>query len=410
MVRKDIDMRNIRFNIFKTSVSVIILALMAGVIITSCGEDKEYNPLYDDTIPPQPVTNVEITNLNGKAEVSYELPNERDLSYVLAVCEPSPGVTREVKTSIYSNKVLLEGFYLSQDFQVKLYTVDKAELKSEPVTITVHPEEPEYLTVGGTLEMAPDFGGPMITWENEYESELLLFCFAEDSLGQMKPSESFISTAQEGNYTIRGFDDTERKFGVIVQDKWQNYTDTIFYTITPKKEVELDQSKWKLFTGFKDDTDLFSGEGNFKYLKDGKTNKVWKTTYGANPPYLSYTIDLGVETTFSRVKMWHDEGSAFTGSRFKILELYGSNELESDWSAWTMIHDGPYTVVKPSGLVGKNYTEEDKEAIKNGFEIIATQGIGSFRYLRIKYIENFENRTASASCSELRIYGEVIEE
>ncbi|MCL3778949.1 DUF4959 domain-containing protein [Prolixibacteraceae bacterium JC049] len=387
-------------------INYLFISLLA-VIAISCGEEKEYGPIYGDNIAPKPVSNVEVTNLNGKAIVKYQIPNERDLAYVLAVFEPAPGIKREMKASIYSNSILLDGFYKSEEFKVDLYMVDIAELKSQPVSVNVNPDTPEYTVVGNSVAMEPDFGGPRIEWENASREEMLFFCYAADSTGKMKKVDSFVSTQEVGSYTVRGFDDTERRFAVIVQDKWHNKTDSLFSTLTPKKEIELDRDLWELYKGFKDDTDLFSDEKYFNRLRDDNYNSYWKTKYGANPSHLSYTIDLGVEATFSRIKMWHDEGAGFTGSRFKIIQLYGSNELVSEWEAWTPLHDGPYEVVKPSGLPGKNKTEEDKEALKNGFEILMKPGIGSFRYLRIKYIENFENRTASATCSELKVFGEV---
>ena len=51
------------------------------VSITSCDEEK-IGQTPTDNIPPQPISNVSVESLPGGAKISYELPQETDISYV----------------------------------------------------------------------------------------------------------------------------------------------------------------------------------------------------------------------------------------------------------------------------------------------------------------------------------------
>src|SRR3546814_10549278 len=66
----------------------IILGIAGTLLVVSACKDKNrLDPLENDGIPPEALTNVQVENLNGAAKISYTLPGDEDLLYVLAETE-----------------------------------------------------------------------------------------------------------------------------------------------------------------------------------------------------------------------------------------------------------------------------------------------------------------------------------
>src|SRR5690606_37331026 len=95
----------------------------------------------------------------GVAKVTYSILNDETLLYVKAIFESHQGVEREVKSSIYKNYIELDGFGDTNEYQVKLYAVNRSEVSSEPTSFTIRPLTPPIHTVFETLEVSEDFGG-----------------------------------------------------------------------------------------------------------------------------------------------------------------------------------------------------------------------------------------------------------
>ena len=67
-------------------------------------------PIEKDGIKPGVVTNVQVTNLPGAASITYTLPKDADLQYVLAEYSINSTTTRQAKTSRYSDTIQVDGF------------------------------------------------------------------------------------------------------------------------------------------------------------------------------------------------------------------------------------------------------------------------------------------------------------
>lgn len=131
----------------------IILALWA------CSEEsllKPYGP--DDTTPPEPITNVTYTAIPGGAKFNYVLPADQDLAYVKAIYYVN-GVEKNAMASQYETKLLIEGLPDKKEYNVKLYAVDKLNNSSQPVELTITPEESPVKVMRESLECVADFGG-----------------------------------------------------------------------------------------------------------------------------------------------------------------------------------------------------------------------------------------------------------
>src|SRR3546814_9759628 len=77
----------------------IILGIAGTLLVVSACKDKNrLDPLENDGIPPEALTNVQVENLNGAAKISYTLPGDEDLMYVLAETERSEEHTSELQS------------------------------------------------------------------------------------------------------------------------------------------------------------------------------------------------------------------------------------------------------------------------------------------------------------------------
>ena len=87
-----------------------IMALLI-VSITSCDEEK-IGQTPTDNIPPQPISNVSVESLPGGAKISYELPQETDISYVKGEYL-FQGERRITRASVYNNYMIICLLYTS---------------------------------------------------------------------------------------------------------------------------------------------------------------------------------------------------------------------------------------------------------------------------------------------------------
>ena len=116
-----------------------VIPLILMVFLGACKRNDGFNaPVSTDKTKPGVVTNIKVKNLNGAAYITYNLPNSPNLLYVLAQYNINGKTVRQTKASYYSDTVLVDGFAKSQDYQVTLWSVSRANIQSDPVTVTVH--------------------------------------------------------------------------------------------------------------------------------------------------------------------------------------------------------------------------------------------------------------------------------
>src|SRR3546814_19856518 len=140
-------------NTFKISLGI------AGTLLvgSACKDKNRLDPFENDGIPPEALTNVQVENLNGAAKISYTLPGDEDLLYVLAETEALRGKI-QAKSSLYSNNVLIEGFGETKAREVTLYAVDRGENRSEPVTVTINPLTTPIQILRNPADIKKDLG------------------------------------------------------------------------------------------------------------------------------------------------------------------------------------------------------------------------------------------------------------
>lgn len=393
-----------------TSIAGVITLL--SVFTISCSEDRVgQNPTNKTS--PQAVTNVQTESLPGGAKISYDLPNETDISYVM--CEYMfKGEKMVARSSIYNNYVIVEGLGDIEPCEYTIYLVDHSENRSQPYTDSFIPLEPPYQSVFKTIEMEPDFGGVVIRWKNESKTMMGAFLLAMGDNGEWEEYDLVYSVAESEKRSIRGYNTDERLFAVTLVDQYGNASDTLKIPANPLYEKELDKKKFKDGHLLGDNISV-NGNRPLSNIWDGNLNVIWHTnaTAGYTPPQY-FTIDFGVHAKLSRFILWNRPDFSYGQHNPRLFEVWGTDKLDygindehwtsSSWQdGWVQL--GDFEVVKPSGLPLGQVTEEDKAAERAGFEFVFESGVGEVRYVRFVVKETWA-KTAALHINEVSFFGD----
>lgn len=381
--------------------------LSIAILFIQCQEEK-MEPFENSTIPPGPVSNVSVENQHGQAKLTYTVPSDKDLLYVKAVYTIASGVKREVKTSYYSNSMIIDGFADTLQHEVNLYAVNRSEIESPPVSVTVTPLKNSIFGVYESLNVLADFGGIQISAKNPDKANVAILVLNIDSLGKWQQFTS-VNTSQEGIVqSVRGLDTIPQRFGITVRDRFLNYTDTLFTVLSPMYEEKLTKSLYRElhFPNDAEQDNVSIGLGLYR-LWDG-TIAYWQrmmTKVTEGPQWISF--DVGQHAHLSRIVIWgHIENDfAFYGGCIRKFEIWGSANPDPDgsWESWIKL--GSYENIKPSGLPYGQQTAEDLAACYAGFSYSFPIDAPKLRYLRIKCLENWVGGT-NMDLDEIQMYGD----
>jgi len=387
-----------------------ILAITLCII--SCKEDVEFRePSVDDGTVPGLVSNVKVENLAGKAKITYTLPNDKKLLYVKAIYKLANGTDFEAKSSYYKDTLLVEGFADTEEHEVKLYSVSRSEVLSEPLIVKVKPLEAPFKKVFNTVAVVNAFGGYNLQATNPTRDNISIIVMRKNAFNQFEVDnfKSIFTRTDEILSKIRGLDTTRQELAIFVKDKWGNSSDTVYKAIRPIYEAKLDKSKFRALVLPGDAPQVTNG-ASLPYAWDGRLG--WPYTSfthqinGGNGPHM-VTFDTGVSAKLSRI--WirpFPEGIRFYYlSTMKRFEIYGSDSPNLNGAldaSWRLL--GSYEVKKPSGLAYGNDNAEDQATAAAGFSWEIDLAAPKVRYIRIRCLENWGGGTAQ-SINELDVYG-----
>ncbi|EHQ25007.1 DUF5000 domain-containing lipoprotein [Mucilaginibacter paludis] len=387
----------------------ILIAIAAG-----CKQDAINKPNVTNTNAPGVVSNVTVVNLNGKAALTYTLPGDKDLLYVKAVYQIGPGRTEEVKASNYSNTLTVVGFGDTLAHTVQLYAVNSSEVASAPVTVTVNPLTPAINLARRSLKVIATFGGFSLTCNNPTQENLAIIPLV-DTTGKGKwvqtlGMDNVYSNAPVINSIERGQPAITRKYAFVVRDRWLNFSDTLFTSLTPLFEQLLPKSSWSNYVLPNDATLLYSYT-NLPQIFDGNFNPGWPnilfTVENAGTPQM-VTLDLGKAHVFSRFQInpFLEVGNVYyVRGNQKDFEIWGSNNpnlngaLDASWTLLTTCH-----VVKPSGSASGTETAADQAYAKSGWQFDFPVLSQSYRYVRIRSLQNWQG-SYFMSMGEFTLWG-----
>ena len=399
--------------------SLLLFTGLVMISMFSCKRNDGFSntPTSTDKTKPGIITNVKIDNFNGGANITYDLPNSDNILYVLAKYTIRDKVSRETKASYYKDTVVVNGFAKSQDYQVTLYVVTRAEVMSDPVTVTVHPDIPVYELVKPSASISPDFGGVNVKALNPLKKSIGIIVTAfSDVTKTMEVEEQHYTKADTINFSVRGFSTAARDFGVYVTDEWGNISDTLKVNLNPLPEVLLDKSKFFVNTIPSDDA-LYEGGGwTVDKLWDGLlTDPGWHTNSNSTPPF-TCTFGVGKTYKFSRFNMWGRKGYEYGHGNPKDFSFWGSNKdqpadavLPVSAPVGTVIGDwtnmGNFSwPPPPSGLPAISPNQSDKDFFNQGVGFNFPFDAPSVKFIRLSVARTWEGGTL-CHVLEISFYG-----
>ena len=407
---------------------LLLLLILVAALPLSCKRLDGYNEIVStDMTKPGVVTDVKVVNFNGGAHITYKLPNSPNILYVQAEYKINDKTSRQAKSSYYSDSITVSGFAKSQDYEVVLRTVSRAQVSSEPVTVTVHPDTPPYLLTRPTVTMQQDFGGVNITCLNKTNANLGIITVAPDATNKYQIIAQNYTDEDTISFSLRGYDTIPHKFGVYVTDQWGNISDTLFSTITPVFEAQMDKS---LFQSYTLGTDARTGFGwVIQYLWNGTPQSPGYHTEQPIQPLVwpaVITFDMGKAARLSRYTIWNRgiDGSGnwlWQAGAPQRWVLWGREDLPVDESmpdennlppvggqtpkGWINlgVFDAPG---KPSKLPNPQYTSADLAFWNAGFSYNFPLNLPKVRYMRFECLSNMAQTNNFFNVTELTFWGD----
>lgn len=389
------------------------MLLPAVLVLAACEEDLgPQGPATSDKTPPAKVSDIKVENQAGKALLTYNLPGDDNLLYVKAVYTIANGRQIEVKSTYYNNSLTVEGFADTNEHEVTVYSVSRANVLSGPQTVKIKPLEAPIWEVYKSIKVDNAFGGYNLSALNASKADISLLILKDNVFKELEVdnNKSIFTNVDTIRSKIRGLDTIDHKFAFVVRDKWGNTTDTMYKTIKPIYEVEFSPLKFAPFVLPGDAPQVTNG-ARLDYMWDGKTG--WPYTSfthqvnGGNQPHM-ITFDMGVAGKLSRIwiRPFPEGARYYFLTTMKRFEVYGSvnpslsGALDASWALL-----GYYEVVKPSGTPYGSDTSADQATAAAGFNFEIDLNAGKVRYMRIRCLENFAGGTAQ-SINELKVYGD----
>ncbi len=386
-----------------------IYYFLAVIILMVCAcEEKKLEPVSGSLGKPGMVTILDQEAIPGGVTVTYRIPDSEDILSVKAVYTLSGGRTFESSASFYENTLTIAGFNDMAEHEAKIYTINRAQVMSDPVIVKFTPLEASFIKTAKTMKIISDFGGARFTWKNTDKAPLTFEFYAQDSVGSLQAMRIITSEADSMRVSLRGYEPAERRFGAVVRDYWNNEADTVYSTILPLFEEKIPKSGMSVMK-LSNDANFTNWEGMDSYLIDDDI-----ATFGHSPNSsipAPFTIDLGKKVKLSRVVLFNRNynNSYYSWGNPKTFDVYGcftTPSTSGNWDEWTKLME--CTQVKPSGSPGITQTDEDLAAAEAGFEFEFDLNLQPIRYVRIVVKSTWESSSFSHP-AEIDFYGEMVE-
>lgn len=196
----------------------------------------------------------------------------------------------------------------------------------------------------------------------------------------------------------------------------ENAVDTFFTDWVTFSEtipgVRFSKEKFNIIP-LENDADWNCHNGKVEYVIDGSLNTFAHTQAGV-PDWgnatkdleSSLTIDFGEWLNVERIVLYNRYSKGYyRDANVKRLALYYCDHEPSiigNWDEWILL--GEFSIDKPSGILGNEETELDKEVATTGFPL-RLDNIMNIRYLRVKVLETWGKKWYT-HIAELDILGD----
>jgi len=392
--------------------SVHFLLAMVVIMMTCACEEKKLEPISSSLGKPGKVEILEEESIPGGITVIYRIPESEDILSVVAEYTLSNGKKYESEASYFENTLTISGYNdHTREYTANLYTINRAQKRSDPVTIRFTPGESALSKVSNNMEITADWGGPRFSWINEDKEPLIFEFFATDEEGNFRALRVLGSMLEATNFALRGYDPKPQRFAVVIRDYWDNASVMIEETLTPWLEEKADKSKMRIM-GLSNDAPWNMWGSNSNFILNDISNQFGEF----EPIPASVTFDLGVTLKLSRIQHFHRIGSDFPNplergnpKRYQLYGYYGAGvpSPSGDWSEWTLLLDHEEMLPASGGKVSSERTDEDMAIVREeGQTAEIPLSAEPTRYLRMRVMQTWGN-TTFASITRLDFYGEI---
>lgn len=296
---------------------------------TACSKMEEKRPeggVWDSGA----LEEYEITSINGGAEITYSIPDDPDILYIMAEFERN-GQTYTEKASVHTNSLTLEGFHRVDKVKATLYKVNKQEQRSAPAVIEFEPLESLVDIAARSVDMMATFGGVIASWENQKTTELGVRLMTIGDNSRVDHEEMFFSSSKNEQHAFRGFESTETTFALSFEDKWGNISDTTRLTTTPYFETLIPKPYADYRSNIPyDNITTLASRGAISVLWDNIVNTTshgWLTQSGSSG--ISMTIDIGQVVKLSRIVVHpYVRNQPYAQVNILQFEAWGIDEID----------------------------------------------------------------------------------
>mgnify|MGYP001005595769 CR=1 FL=1 len=319
-----------------------IIAVLISLSLFSC-EDVQRGPGEPAALwNAGPITEFTVTPINGGAEISYTIPDDPDIMYVMAEYERNGKVFTE-KSSVHKNKLIIEGFHRVDRVKATLYAVNRFEQRSAPVEVEFEPLESLIDISLRSLKMMPGFGGVIGVWNNPLATELgvRLMTYDDSLYHDLVTREMYYTSMEEEKHAFRGYEAVETTFALSFEDKWGNVSDTVQLVTTPFFETTIPKpyADYRANIPYDNTSNLNTTTYSIEKLWNNIVNTGWDgwlTQSGSSG--LSITIDMRQVVKLSRIihHMYHIN-EPYGQVNITEMEIWGIDEID-----FTKLSDRPY--------------------------------------------------------------------
>lgn len=382
-----------------------IKILLLALLTVSCSE-KKLEPITNSLGKPEVVTDIKLTPISGGVDISYKIPKTEDILAVKCIYSLHSNNNREVSTSYFNDKLQVKGFDNTDTHSATLYTVNRAQVLSDPIEISFTPLESALSKTKKTVSIIPDFGGARFNWKNVDKEPLNVEFFGPDSSGRINTLKILSTNIVDNSFSIRGYEPKTTTFSMVISDNYNNYSDTISGEVLPMFEEKINKAKMSIMK-LNNDASFTNWEGMDGYLIDDDTSTMGHTANNSLPA--AVTIDLGTETKLSRFLVHQREFSNTfynhgNPKKMTVYTCYSKPNPSGDWNEWVKVMD--CEIVKPSGSLGNIVTDLDMETAKVGHEFTFDLSSPPTRYIRIVFLSTWGGATFTHP-TELDFYGDI---
>lgn len=349
------------------AITGIVLAMVFGGMLVSCGEETEGRIDINDT-PPSKITDVK--SMEGPGEVRLEWTIPSDASFMYTRVEYINGKGEE-KVLYYSKDradengvmhVTIQGFANTSPVEFQFYACSVRGKSRDAVTYSATPGAPAFLAVAQSVAAEPAWGGINVSYSNPTDAEVIikvLYHLKSDASKKGEASFTAKGNTSAKNFVALSISDTEFINGdeavleITAQDSEGNAAEPRSAEVRTKKVAPIDRTNWSV-PGFTDTYDAqigyssqeAGGEGAFPNgrivaMFDGNENTFWHTAWKQSSSYPHFFIvDMGKENLVTNVSIRRRTNNNGTNIGQTIYTCSEAAATGANPSAWSWINQG----------------------------------------------------------------------